>query len=693
MSVLITSGTATASTLKALADSLSAGEWGELEDFTGESAIGTATQHIFQFADNAVFDGHTSTWWMYGGQDGGGSYRAELVSYSEAANAFVLESRPSWQPTEPASPRHSYRQNVHAPERREMFYNTMVNNGDWYKFDLDTETWTTVGGYPNTGSEATATAWFPARGKFVAFTNASLAEFDPEAGTWAYNVVSFSQFQLSAGIIYSNVRISGFSGPGCCVLYDKTGRCERYDQDGTLTTLDSYTGNGNLDTEAAHVSMDPVSGKIVVMITNRVSSWGGTQQAWELDPSASAGSQWTRLNSGTYANVESGGCFVDSTQMSGHMSHHGASCEIPTHGVLMYVQQRSVGTRVFVYKHSDSMTPDEVAADSDTLNVLDFETALRGDANDEYFIGIDGASKGGLNDTTDPNRYFRDHAVNSWGGSGLSMQVSGDPWRSSFYQTVSPHNGDGVYESPKRVDSVGEFENVTGASGHSCMKFQIRSGMDQTGSGDLVVAFQRTPLPPSTNAPFSFETAGTGAEFWVRFAIKQNAAMIETEQTSSGAKRILIHGDYSSQSLEETLATITPHTYGNARMQMYSNAGTEPYPAPSPVREYVEDWTVFHIRVIVGDDNTSNGTVELYINEETTPVIQTTTSNMDGDPLGTGWNTIDTSVSGTNQGYWRCTFTLFSTNKDTSQSHDDMIAWYDNIVIRKDTRCPPLRSG
>ena len=126
---------------------------------------------------------------------------------------------------------------------------------------------------------------------------------------------------------------------------------------------------------------------------------------------------------------------------------------------------------------------------------------------------------------------------------------------------------------------------------------------------------------------------------------------------------------------------------------MYSDSGSEPHFESS--RPYIPDWTIVHIHVIMANpQSSSNGRVELFLNDETTALGVNATANMDaGDTLISGWGINVNTNTSPNVGEWKITFTNFVTEKNSSQVHSPLDNFYDNIVIRRNTRCPHVRPG
>jgi cysteine-rich repeat protein len=89
----------------------------------------------------------------------------------------------------------------------------------------------------------------------------------------------------------------------------------------------------------------------------------------------------------------------------------------------------------------------------------------------------------------------------------------------------------------------------------------------------------------------------------------------------------------------------------------------------------------------------SNGTVELYIEDEATPVISVTDAKMQVNPdcsgLITGGKTTGNFDDPVLDAYFQTSFTFFATGKSSGFTHPAASVWYDNFMI-SDVMIPAL---
>jgi hypothetical protein len=96
---------------------------------------------------------------------------------------------------------------------------------------------------------------------------------------------------------------------------------------------------------------------------------------------------------------------------------------------------------------------------------------------------------------------------------------------------------------------------------------------------------------------------------------------------------------------------------------------------------------VYQVHIRVADNAArNNGLVELYLDDEPTPVIRVTNADMSG---ASGPAYTETAVWTSGNGSGKLTATLFSTNKNSSQVHPEAYMWIDDVVISRE-RVPAL---
>jgi hypothetical protein len=315
----------------------------------------------------------------------------------------------------------------------------------------------------------------------------------------------------------------------------------------------------------------------------------------------------------------------------------------------------------------------EVCALPTTVNCWDFE-----DESELYYNWL------GVGDD-----FLRNHA-NGNNGFGLDRQTLGNV-------ISNQDNAAGAYVYPKRDSSMSEYP------GGSSLKFTMLSQSGEKASGDFTPVFRRSGVPDN----YRFVRFGPGGEFWVRFAMYQSSELLTTELRDGGGgsfggvKRLIIHGYESSENLEETIVD----GFQRRVPSMYSDSGTEDYGLqnhigcsyrnPDVASNYTEppcrkfragEWRVYQVHVIVAPNGT-DGLVELYLDDESSPVIRVTNAN---HTSATGPAYTETAVwDQSTNGYGKLSFTLFSTRKDRSQVHPEAYMWIDNVVVSR-TRVPRL---
>jgi hypothetical protein len=327
---------------------------------------------------------------------------------------------------------------------------------------------------------------------------------------------------------------------------------------------------------------------------------------------------------------------------------------------------------------ASAVTFQEVCAQSTTVNCFGFES------ESEMYYTWQGSGDSFLQSHPNGNNPF-----------GLTRQSLGNT-------IANTENAAGVYVYPKRDSTLSEFP------GGTSLKFTMLSQSGQKTSGDFTPVFKQIR---QSDGSYRFGRFGPGGEFWVRFAMYQSPELITTQLRDEGGggfggvKRLIIHGVESSSDLEETIND----GFERRVPQMYSNSGTEDYGVqdfigctrrnPDVASSYTEppcrkfkanQWVVYQVHVIVANNsNRSNGIVELYLEDEPTPIIRVTNADMwsaSGAPYSedTEWDSGD--------GYGKLSFTLFSTRKDMSQVHPPAYMWIDNVVVSK-TRVPRLTAS
>lgn len=330
------------------------------------------------------------------------------------------------------------------------------------------------------------------------------------------------------------------------------------------------------------------------------------------------------------------------------------------------------GTASFKSAPVMAATFEQVCAMSTTINCWGFESET-----DLYYNWY-------TTDSCNRDPYLLSHP-NGNNGFGLDRRSPGNT-------TARVWNTANRCYYPKR-------DTTRAASGASSLKFTLPSQSGAVTSGDFNPVFKYKVV----NGQYRFARFGPGGEFWVRFAMWQSPELLNPIYRSnsgggiSGIKRLIVHGYESSESLEETIND----GWQRGVPQMYSDSGTEDYGVqdfigctrrnPDVQASYTEPpcrkfkpntWQVFHMHVKVATNapRYDNGVVELYIDDEPTPIIRVTNSSMSGLTAGPAfteeaiWDTVT-------NGYGKLTFTLYTTDKDQSQVHPEAYMWIDDVVV------------
>jgi len=700
-------GQGTQTALEALAASLAPGQWGVLNQggtlnslWNGGGAPNSSS--IFEYGWRMCWDSQQKRALWYGGDDNGsGTNNPKFVMYQESTNTWSQLPNPFFRFTN--SPMHSYGHNAIDVPGRRLYYHTMgYNSTVFYSIDLDNinGAWTARADINNSTwavEGAVSFAEFPARGRVVLAScddpSYNIREYNPTANTWnASSASSTTSGGIHLFCEYSGAFITGQAANGCVVFGGGQSSAEirRFNVDGTITTLADWPYTGTFDCRYADIVRDPVTQNLLVLFDN-----GSTRVFAVLDPRGAG--TWTQLASGTNSVPP-----FDSGWDDAHSTFHTSICSVDNHGVIMVCQWRPTNSRVMIYKHAASVTMAQLIAEADatpftgnTLQALDFETTNHGAEAQMIFWAGQGSGVQ-MTNTTDADNYLRGHpnAANFIGGGfvfsgGLNFQGRYTPFVSEIHTVPETANGS-AWVGPRLIAGQGEFQGYSSGS-RTGLRLRTPQGT-QKASGDFVIAFRRNQ-GVGVGTPHTFWVAGLGAEYWVRFALRHTPEYLAHMHTNfSGnaeGKRCIVSGDSTSQALEETIQEVGK----NRRWAMYSDSGSEPH--FESTRPYIADWTVVHIHVIMANpQNSSNGRVELFLNDETTPVGVTTTANMDaGDTLLTGWQTAVNTANNPNVGEWKLSLTNFTTEKNSSQVHAPLDNYYDNVVIRRDTRCPHIRSG
>lgn len=652
-----------------LAETMSAGQWAELST-TGAHSAFSASQSIFEYCDKIIWDPVGKQVLFYGTSDPAGGGDRKFIRYAADSNSWQMLATPPFA----GNIQHSYKQHAIDVAGRRMYYRPMGSgNTEFWSINLDNLSggWTrraNISGVEYVDG-AVGMSYFPARQTVVLHTGDSgsfaggsgLTEYDPSSNSWRMISETVNpEGNLHALIECNPVFDLCLFGGG-----DSTNNLWKLMSDNTIVNLGSGGPVGNMDVRFANTTVDPVSGRYLIMSRD--------DEFYEFD---AVDNSWALIGSGTSVPPFDGYTDQDAT-------FHMSATPISNYGVVMYVQWREGGnSKVWLYKHAaGSGTPpppptgdtfESVCSLPTTVNCWGFE-----DDRELYYYWP------GAGDS-----YLNSH-VNGRHDFGLDRQTLGNV-------LSNRDNAANQYVYPIPDQALSEFP------GGRSLKFTMLSQSAQKVSGDFTPVFKRI----GSSGNYRFARFGPGGEFWVRFAMYQSPDLLsnvlrdESGGGFGGVKRLIIHGYESSENLEETIID----GWQRRLPSMYSDSGSEDYGVqnhigcfpqnPDVASSYTEppcrkfranEWQVYQVHVIVAPNGT-DGLVELYVDDETDPIIRVTDADQSS---ATGPAYTENALLDQGNGYGKLSFTLFSTRKDQSQVHPEAYMWIDNVVISH-TRVPRL---
>jgi hypothetical protein len=330
-----------------LAEAMAPGEWRELQT-NGAHAAFSAQDSIFEYCDKLIWDPVNKQILFYGSSDPAGSSDRKFVRYSAATNSWDILPTPSFA----GGINHSYKHHAADLQARRLYYRVMGTNArQFWSISLDNVAgaWTretSISGLEYIDG-AVALDFFRARGTVVLHSGASgnnrsgLTEFNPSTGRWSTINDSLSPVgSLHALIECSPVHDLCILGGG-----DVTNNLWRLLPDGSVVNLGSGTPIRELDVRFANTTADPVSGHFLIMSRD--------DEFYEFNATVGSSGRWTLIDRGTSVPPFNGYTSNDST-------FHMSSSPVSNYGVVLYVQWRATGSKVWLYKHAAS-TIDTVA--------------------------------------------------------------------------------------------------------------------------------------------------------------------------------------------------------------------------------------------------------------------------------------------------------------------------------------------
>jgi hypothetical protein len=338
----LNASTASAGALATLASSMPAGSWAELTSMSGWDGgnvlvpldLGCNTNdYITQYAEKAAWD-PVNDRVLFVGQTHGTCYGGRFVIYSESSNTWTKGPWPSGvcQSGTSSSPcfSHAYDHNTTDPRNGDMYFRqafTMkffrFRNGSWSSIPA-----------PATGSSQCCGAleFFPDMDRLIFM--------DGDWGVWSYNpgtnawtalantntanavpglpnlpMISYNNFAL-----YNPVQKALLFGGGSNVY--------KMASNGTITKMRAPPVS--LGVTSAVISVDPVSGKYIVLA-------GSAAYQYDL-----AADTWQQISTTIPATLQALGGVGDGL----------VQAPITEHGVIMYIKYNNSGSKVYLYKHS-----------------------------------------------------------------------------------------------------------------------------------------------------------------------------------------------------------------------------------------------------------------------------------------------------------------------------------------------------
>lgn len=337
-----------------LAESMQPGQWRELAT-TGAQAAFSADESLFEYCDKLVWDPIQKQVLFYGTSDPASSNNdRKFIRYRASTNSWDILPTPSFA----SNIQHSYKHHAINPENRRLYYRPMGStNTELYSISLDNVTgaWrreSNISGLDYLDG-AVAMDWFPARRTIVLHSGeaggaqSGLTEFNATTNTWRTIADNFTP----RGGLHALIECS--PAANICIFGggDDTKNLWRLNADGTTQNLGSTGPIAERSTRFAITTTDPVTGRFLMMSRN--------DEFYEFDATVGTTGRWTLIGSGTSVPPFNGYVSNDST-------FHMSATPISNYGVVMYVQWRDTGSKVWLYKHSastqDALRPNPPAA-------------------------------------------------------------------------------------------------------------------------------------------------------------------------------------------------------------------------------------------------------------------------------------------------------------------------------------------
>jgi hypothetical protein len=333
-----------AGALANLANSMSAGSWAELTTMNGWDSgqvlvpldLGCSTNdYITQYAEKAAWD-PVNDRVLFVGQTHGTCYGGRFVIYSEGANSWSKGPWPSGicQSGTSSNPcfAHAYDHNTTDPRNGDMYFRQAFTM-KFFRFRGGS--WSSIPAPPTQSSQCCgALEFFPDMDRLIFI--------DGDWGVWAYNPSANSWTPLAntsvsnaiSGLLnlsmisYNNFAL--YNPVQKVLLFGGGSNVYRMASNGAITKMRAPPVS--LGVTSAVISVDPVSGKYVVLTDSAAYQYDAANDAWQ------------QMSTTIPATLKALGGVGDGLVQTA----------IPEHGVIMYIKYNNSGSKVYLYKHSPS---------------------------------------------------------------------------------------------------------------------------------------------------------------------------------------------------------------------------------------------------------------------------------------------------------------------------------------------------
>lgn len=333
-----TANEARASVLGDMAAQMRPGEWRELNrtgdgsGFTYDLLVSCTgsdcADHILNYADKALWNPHTREIHFLG--QGHGGRLMKHISYGEASNRWVPESKPYWD----CSPSPTCYSIVHGYEHSAIdpvtgnIYARKFNSTQVFKWTRATKTWSELPAGPNP-AVAVALEYFPELGGLLLVGGGEIHLYSESTRSWTLLAQGLSMGPYSSVASYNPVHKVAIVGGG-----DGSTRLYRVDSSGRVAAIASAPVVVGI--QSSVFTVDPASGKHLLF-----GSGGGF---FEYDVVSNT---WSAANSAGVAMFASGGNRI----------LFRSAVPIGTYGVIGFLTLTGSDARVYLYRHAPGAAP------------------------------------------------------------------------------------------------------------------------------------------------------------------------------------------------------------------------------------------------------------------------------------------------------------------------------------------------